>query len=255
MPYKEASMFKLFDAVTAVGVSRAIKLSNVKDHNVEVFIRSLAATPISAVTVSLQGSTKGTDASTGLVDSSGLVIGALDATKLKVGSFNYRIANTNYSKTAAESTFTAAHVVSGSKYGVILVYINAAGTVTTAVPLATQAYTTAALAHAAADNYNTAIKSPATLLIGRILIAADAGGWTANTDDLTDGSDLTTATFLSESSSFVTFETHVFSSDELTACRATFVKVEYPVKHVRLYLPVLTGTGEVTARYTPRDGT
>lgn len=104
----------------------------------------------------------------------------------------YRIGSIQYSKAATTAlTFSTGHVVSASKFGVILVQINAAGTVSTKVPLATQAYNSAPLALAAlpaADTGNVAL--------GYIAIAAKAATWTANTDDLTDGSDLTTATFV-----------------------------------------------------------
>lgn len=91
---------------------------------------------------------------------------------------------------ATALTFTAAHVVAASLYGIILIQMDNAGTVSTKVPSATQSYATAAAALAAlpaADSGNVAI--------GRIAIANNAGTWTANTDDLTNGSDLTTATF------------------------------------------------------------
>lgn len=88
-------------------------------------------------------------------------------------------------------TFTAAHTVTASKYGVILVQINAAGTISTKVPSATQAYNTAALALAALPAPDSG-----NVPLGYIAIANNAGDWVANTDDLTDGSDLTTATFV-----------------------------------------------------------
>jgi hypothetical protein len=87
-------------------------------------------------------------------------------------------------------TFTAAHVVTALKYGVVLVQITPTGTVSTKVPSSTQAYNTAALALAAlptADAGNVAI--------GYIAIANNAGDWTGNTDDLTAASDVTSATF------------------------------------------------------------
>lgn len=96
-------------------------------------------------------------------------------------------------KTKAPATaivFTAAHVVSALKYGVILVQMTSAGVVSTKVSSATQAFSTAAAALAAipaADANN--------LAIGYIAINAGALAWTANTDDMTNGSDLTTATF------------------------------------------------------------
>lgn len=88
-------------------------------------------------------------------------------------------------------TFTAAHVISASKFGVILIQINAAGTVSTKVPLATQAYDSAPLALAALPSPDAGNVS-----LGYIAIANNTGAWTANTDDLTDASDVTTAAFV-----------------------------------------------------------
>ncbi|HUR55800.1 MAG TPA: hypothetical protein VMZ71_16805 [Gemmataceae bacterium] len=88
-------------------------------------------------------------------------------------------------------TFTAAHVVSASKFGVILIQVNSAGTISTKVPSATQAYNSAALAFAALPAADAG-----KVALGYIAIAAKAATWTANTDDLTNGSDLTTAAFV-----------------------------------------------------------
>lgn len=104
----------------------------------------------------------------------------------------FKIGNVQYTKTAATGlTFTAGHVVTASKFGIILVQVNAAGTVSTKVPAATQAYNTAVLARAALP-----APDAGKVALGYIAIANNAGDWTANTDDLTDGSDLTTATFV-----------------------------------------------------------
>jgi hypothetical protein len=131
---------------------------------------------------------------TGLKASAGLALSAT-ATRYKTTlTAIYSIGGPFYSKVATDHSdleFSAAHVVSATKFGVILVQITAAGVLSTKVPSATQAYNTAALALAAlpaADALNVAL--------GYIAIAADAGDWTANTDDMTDGSDLTTATFV-----------------------------------------------------------
>lgn len=94
---------------------------------------------------------------------------------------------------ATAITFTANHVVSASKYGCILVQIDNAGTISTKVVAATQAYDTAAEALV-----NLPAADSGKLRLGYIAIAAKAATWTANTDDLTDGSDLTTATFVSD---------------------------------------------------------
>lgn len=93
---------------------------------------------------------------------------------------------------ATAITFTAAHVITANKFGIILIQMDSAGAYSTKVPAATQAYDTAAAALAAlpaADSGKVAV--------ARLAIANNAGDWTANTDDLTDGSDVTTAAFTS----------------------------------------------------------
>ncbi len=96
---------------------------------------------------------------------------------------------------AAELTFSDAHVVSstgGNKWGAILIQVNAAGAVSTVVESADQSFDTraeavAALPDAAAEN----------VAIGYIVIQTKDGvSWTANTDDMTDGSDVETAEFI-----------------------------------------------------------
>ena len=103
----------------------------------------------------------------------------------------FTLAGIQYSKAAEDNlVFTAAHIVSANLWGVILVQTVADGTVSTKVPAATQGYASEVLAQAAlpdADADNVAL--------GYITINADAGDWTGNTDDMTDASDLTTATF------------------------------------------------------------
>jgi hypothetical protein len=108
-----------------------------------------------------------------------------------------------FSKAATTAiVFSAAHPVTASKYGIILVQIDDAGTISTKIPGATQttamAYNTAALALAA----KPAVTAGNTE-IGYIAIANNAGDWVANTDDLTDGSDLTSATFVNTTASSI----------------------------------------------------
>lgn len=104
----------------------------------------------------------------------------------------YRISDAVYSKAATDGLdFTAAHVVTASKWGIVLVQINAAGTISTKVPASTQAYDTEAEAVAALPSADASNARMAYLLIHN-----NAGDWTANTDDLTNGSDVTTATFV-----------------------------------------------------------
>ncbi len=108
-----------------------------------------------------------------------------------------------FSKAATTAiVFTAAHVVTASKYGAILVQITDAGVISTKVGETTQttamAYNTSALAIAAlpaADTGNT--------IVGYIVVNNNAGTWTANTDDLTAASDITAATFVDAAASAI----------------------------------------------------
>lgn len=109
----------------------------------------------------------------------------------------YTLSGVTYTKAATDNlVFTAAHTVNtaggaGQFYGIILLQINAAGTISTKVPAADQVYTSSALAIAAlpaADALNTSL--------GYILIyTKEATAWVANTGDMTDGSDVATAVF------------------------------------------------------------
>lgn len=105
---------------------------------------------------------------------------------------SFTINGKEYTKAAAvDLTFTAAHVVNANTFGVILVQVTAAGTISTKVPLATQLYASAALALAALP-----APDAGNVALGYIAIANNAGTWTANTDDLTNASDVTTAAFV-----------------------------------------------------------
>jgi hypothetical protein len=105
----------------------------------------------------------------------------------------YTINGINYTKAATDNlTFTAAHVITASKFGIFQIQIDAAGTISTKVPGATQAYNSAALALAALPAVDAGNVS-----IGYLAIENNAGDWTANTDDLvaSGGSDQTSAAF------------------------------------------------------------
>lgn len=105
----------------------------------------------------------------------------------------YTINGINYTKAATDDlVFTAAHVITASKFGIFQIQINAAGTISTKVPGATQAYNDAATALAALPAVDAGNVS-----IGYLAIENNAGDWTANTDDLvaSGGADQTTAAF------------------------------------------------------------
>ena len=247
---------KLLDGATAVGASRSIKIGEyINEHRVDVHFKSLAATKISALTIKLQGSATNDGATTGVVSTPTLAIGSTPE-RFANAAFIFRLNNTNYSKgaVAAGSVFTAAHVIgdgASALWGAINIYINAAGTMVTQVPLTPQIYASAALAHAAAD----AIVTTSDLCyIGRILIQSDTTTWTANTDDMTNGSELTTATFISDTSTFTDIQTYTFDATDITRQKATFHVTDMGGQFVRLYLSTLTGTGTVDAYYTPIGG-
>jgi hypothetical protein len=119
---------------------------------------------------------------------------AIDATPEKFKTTQtaaFLINGVSHVKAAAiEQVFSAAHVITASKFGVILVQINAAGTISTKVPASPQAYDDALTALAALPAVDAG-----NVALGYIAIENNAGDWTANTDDLTDASDVTTAAF------------------------------------------------------------
>lgn len=112
---------------------------------------------------------------------------------------SYSISGTPYTKAATTAlTFSAAHVVSASKYGIILIQINAAGTISTKVPLTPQIYTSS-------DDALSDLPSPdsGNVMVGYITIAATSTAWTANTSNMTNGSGLTTAGFTDSTANVV----------------------------------------------------
>lgn len=140
---------------------------------------------------------------TGLVTAPTLAIDA-NAVKFQIGAGILFGAYTLQEKAAATAlTFTAAHVVTANLFGEILVQIDNAGTVTTKVVSATQAYATAGAAHAAlpAPDANK-------VKIGTIAVAAGVADWVANTSDMTNASGATTVIFTA-ATALVKFATNV----------------------------------------------
>ncbi len=135
-----------------------------------------------------------------LLGAAGLAIDSGEKEDFIVGAFDFVIDGVKYSKGAATGIdFSAAHVCALDKWLAILVEINAAGTVATKVPLvdgrsqtASQGFDSGTLAIAALPPV-----TPGQVALGYILIEADGTTWTANTDDMEDGTDLDVATFVS----------------------------------------------------------
>lgn len=211
-------------------------------HVVSWEIEPIGVTLVLVAKIMMQGSPDNAGADNGAITSPVLSVGD---TSERVANelFYYRLAGVNYSKAAvpAGSVFSGAHVISASKYGAIILLINAAGTISTDVPLATQAYDTALEAITAAD----AVAIPANKIkIGLIVIQNDSSLWTANTDDLTDASDVTKAAFYDITSSFTEIDEYTLTADDIIAQKGTFYLSEsMPAAWVRIFLSAITGEG------------
>lgn len=95
--------------------------------------------------------------------------------------------------------FTAAHTITGAnKYGVIVIQQDNTGAYSSKVVGNGQAYATAAAALAAAPAADAG-----KLRVGYITIQAKNATWTANTDDMTNGSDCVTAVFTTDAATVV----------------------------------------------------
>ncbi len=132
----------------------------------------------------------------GVLQTAGL---AIDATPedFQTGLFTAMLAGVAFEKAAATGqSFTAAHVITATKWGIILIQCTAAGVVSTKVPAATP---TTAMAYESEALALAALPSPdaSNISLGYIIINAGVADWDANTDDMTDGSDCVTADFVS----------------------------------------------------------
>lgn len=144
---------------------------------------------------------------TGANSASGLAVGSTPE-QVANGAFDYQIAGVSYSKVvdAAGSVFSAVHKIAAGTgmWGGMNFYIDAAGDISSRVPgtqTGTQAFASSALVEAALEE----VDAPTNLaFIGRVIINNDATLWTANTDDLTDASDVTTAAFTDATPVFFT---------------------------------------------------
>ena len=211
-------------------------------HNISWKIEPIGVTPVSAAKIMMQGSPNNDGADNGAINTPGIAIGST-AERFANGLFYYRLAAANYSKIArvAGTVFSAAHVISASKYGAIRIFINAAGVLSTDVPLATQAYDTALEAITAAD----AVAIPANnIQIGMIVIQNDGTLWTANTDDLTNASDVTLAAFYNVTSSFTEIDEKELSADNIIDQKGTIYMLNtLRAPWVRIFLSFMTGEG------------
>ena len=127
-----------------------------------------------------------------------IVISAAAAEKFKTTTTSYfSIGGVIYSKAATDNlVFSAAYTVNnaqtaGTFWGAFLIQIDKAGAVSTKAVASDQAYTSEALAI-----NNLPAPDASKVKLGYITVNSKTGArWTANTDDLTDTSDVTEANF------------------------------------------------------------
>lgn len=224
-------------------------------HKIDFSIAPLDVGKVTAAKIMIQGSKDNAGVSSGLATPVG-GDGAIISPQLAVGSTTTNIAhglfyflingeNKTKAADAVGVAFTANHAVAASKFGAIAVYINAAGTISTKINSAGQTDTLSFdNAADALTNINAITPPTDTILIGIILIENDASLWTANTDDLTDASDVVTATFFSETSSFTEIDEQTLNADELLNQKGVFyLDDNLPDNFIRLFLSEVTGSG------------
>jgi len=241
---------KLLDGATATGISRVHKCKEGANtlHTVMVQFREIGMTDVSALVVKLQGSLTGSYGATGVTSKPVLAIGST-AEQVANGAFTFRINNTNYSKGAvsAGTALATGYAITTTKYGVVMVYISAAGTITYQYPAVTQAYATAALAMDAGDAMET---TSDLCYIGRVLVYNNTGSeWNSQTDSFTDSDDVTTAIFIDASMDWYDVTTITFDATSLGNQGDISFTADKPLKYVRLNLSTLTGAGSVDAWY------
>lgn len=133
----------------------------------------------------------------GAVSNPNLRIDASEPEDYELDAFAYAINGVLYNKALVDGgDFSAAHVVTALKFGIILLQIDTSGTITSKVPAATP---TTAMAFATYDEAVRNLPAPDAnkAPVGYIVIEADSGNWTANTDDMTPGGDCEDSTFVS----------------------------------------------------------
>jgi hypothetical protein len=255
---------KLLDGVTTVGAGGEQKVPlGVRDHTFWVEFKKRGVTDVTALELVIQGSYGYADADNGVITNGGAALAAGSTThQIANGAFDYRINGISYHKAAVAAgvAFSEAHLITDTKYGVIVMYIDAAGTLSSRVPgeqAAAQAYNTEALAVAAGDDVIQ--PHPDTnLKIGTLIMYENEGAqWDGNTDDLVAGSDLTSIVFENERSSFCDLHaTKKLTDSELNSGKALFTLENFPdIRYIRAYLSTLTGTAEVTVRWFWRHHT
>ena len=246
-------MHKLMNAQTAVGATEYIRIpEGTRIVNIRPRFRSQGAAKISVVDLVWQSSHTKSNGDNGLISSPLMAVGTT-AERVRNYAFSFRIAGVNYTKAAvaAGTVLSGATNIVASKWGGFKVYIATDGTITTKPPGTSQSYASMVLANAAVDAVTNGV---GLLGIGKVLIAndADAGGWDAGTDDMTDASDVTTATFVDAPMQADYVDSYQFDPSDLSNQSANWNIENTGERYGRLWLRTLTGTGEVDANVSFR---
>lgn len=221
--------------VVKLGIPTKIQIQGAPDNALSGVISGLA-TPV---------------AGDGAVIPAALTVGST-AEKVAFGAFPFRIngANKNKAADAVGVVFSAIHKIAISKYGAIAININAAGTINTQINSVAQTDTLAFNdAEAALLNVQHPDFLPPTdyIRIGYILIANNGVLWAANSDDLVDGVDVTTATFIDITSSYHEIDEYIFNSEDTLVGKGTFFLNPFKKNnYIRLFASEITGDVELT---------
>lgn len=213
---------------------------------------------VSAGKIQIQGSPDNASVASGLstpvdgdgaITSPGIAIGSTP-TNIANDQFYYLIGavNKDNAANAVGTGFTVAHKIAASKFGAIAIYIDAAGNINTAINSTAQTDTLSFdTAQEAIDNV-LASDFPHfadSIRIGYVSIENNGSLWTANSEDMTNGSDVTTATFHSVTSSFTNIETYELTAPNIVLQKGGFyLTPDKPAVYVRLFLSEITGTGK-----------
>lgn len=244
---------KMLDGVTAVGVSRHLKVGEANSrHTIMASFEDYGTTGVSALVIKMQGAMVNGHKTTGIITNPGLVIGST-VENIANAAFVYQIQGTSYSKgaVAAGTALVAGNAITTATYGVILAYIDTAGTITYKYPATTQAYASAALAMVAGDTLVTSMEgtNPGLCYLGRVLVYNNTGSeWNSLTDSLSD--DVTNAVFMDAMSNWIDIVTYTLDATDLANQKAAFEVADKRWKWVRHYLSTLTGSGRVHSWHT-----
>lgn len=237
-------------------------------HVIDYELVPAGVTKVSALTIQLQGAVNPSSVASGVSDSpdgdgvftpggADLQEGSTPADgKIAFGDFSCLIDGNvvNVDADAVGVVFSAVHKVALDKFGAINIYVDVNSNVVSRIRdggAQTDELTHPSARIAMTEARDASLFTPAAdeILIGTILIGADGTQWVANTDDLTNASDLDTATFFNELSPFNLLDSHALSGDEIAHQRGTYnIDKNVYAPYMRLAIVSLTGDAIVAVQ-------